>query len=45
MLLLRYHVGLNVGEIAQVIDRSYKGTESLLKPEAQQLREALEDGF
>ena len=46
VLLLRYHVGLNVGEIAQVIDRSYKGTESLLSRARQQLREALEDaGF
>lgn len=46
VLILRYHVGLSVGEIAQVIDRSYKGTESLLSRARQQLREALEDaGF
>lgn len=46
VLLLRYYVGLNVGEIAQVIDRSYKGTESLLSRARQQLREALEEaGF
>lgn len=29
-LLLRYYVGLSVGEIAEVIGRSYKATESLL---------------
>lgn len=46
VLLLRYYVGLNVGEIAQVIDRSYKGTESLLSRARQQLRDALEEaGF
>ena len=46
VLLLRYYVGLNVGEIAQVIDRSYKGTESLLSRARQQLRDALDDaGF
>lgn len=41
VLILRYHVGLNVGEIAQVIDRSYKGTESLLSRARQQLRDAM----
>ena len=46
VLLLRYYVGLNVGEIAQVIDRSYKGTESLLSRARQQLRDALDEaGF
>ena len=30
VLLLRYQVGLSVPEIATIIDRSYKGTESLL---------------
>lgn len=45
-LILRYHVGLSVGEIAQVIDRSYKGTESLLSRARQQLRDAMiEAGF
>ncbi len=41
VLILRYHVGLSVGEIAQVIDRSYKGTESLLSRSRQQLRDAM----
>lgn len=41
VLILRYHVGLSVGEIAQVIDRSYKGTESLLSRARQQLRDAM----
>lgn len=46
VLILRYHVGLSVGEIAQVIDRSYKGTESLLSRARQQLRDAMtEAGF
>ena len=46
VLLLRYHVGLSVGEIAQVVDRSYKGTESLLSRARQQLRDAMtETGF
>jgi len=30
VLLLRYHVGLSVTEIAEVLGRSYKATESLL---------------
>jgi RNA polymerase sigma-70 factor (ECF subfamily) len=30
VLLLRYQVGLSVPEIATIIERSYKGTESLL---------------
>jgi RNA polymerase sigma-70 factor (ECF subfamily) len=46
VLILRYHVGLSVGEIAQVVDRSYKGTESLLSRARQQLREVLDEtGF
>jgi len=46
VLILRYQVGLSVGEIAQVIDRSYKGTESLLSRARQQLRNVLdESGF
>lgn len=45
-LILRYHVGLSVGEIAQVVDRSYKGTESLLSRARQQLRDEMaEAGF
>lgn len=43
VLILRYHVGLSVGEIAQVIDRSYKGTESLLSRARQQLRDLLDE--
>lgn len=42
-LLLRYHVGLGVDEIAVVIDRSYKGTESLLSRARAQMREAMEE--
>lgn len=46
VLILRYHVGLSVGEIAQVVDRSYKGTESLLSRARQQLRDVLDEtGF
>ncbi len=46
VLILRYQVGLSVGEIAQVIDRSYKGTESLLSRARQQLREVVDEtGF
>ena len=40
-LLLRYHVGLSVSEVAEVMDRSYKGAESLLSRGRTQLREAL----
>ncbi len=42
VLLLRYHVGLGVPEIAEVIGRSYKGTESLLSRARIQLRDAIE---
>ena len=42
VLLLRYHVGLNVSEVAEVMDRSYKGAESLLSRARVQLREALQ---
>ena len=42
VLLLRYQVGLSVSEIAEVIDRSYKGTESLLSRARSQLRAALD---
>ena len=41
VLLLRYHVGLSVGEVAEVIERSYKGTESLLSRARAQLKTAL----
>ncbi len=42
VLMLRYHVGLGVDEIALVLDRTYKGTESLLSRARAQMREAME---
>jgi RNA polymerase sigma-70 factor (ECF subfamily) len=42
VLLLRYQVGLSVSEIAEVIERSYKGTESLLSRARSQLRAVLD---
>lgn len=42
VLLLRYQVGLGVDEIAEVVSRSYKGTESLLSRARTQLRDAIE---
>jgi RNA polymerase sigma-70 factor (ECF subfamily) len=42
VLLLRYQIGLSVAEVAEVIDRSYKGTESLLSRARGQLRAALD---
>ena len=39
-LLLRYHVGLSVAEIAEVLGRSYKGTESLLSRVRRQFHHA-----
>jgi RNA polymerase sigma-70 factor (ECF subfamily) len=42
VLLLRYEVGLSVTEVAEVIDRSYKGAESLLSRARSQLRVALD---
>jgi RNA polymerase sigma factor (sigma-70 family) len=42
VLLLRYQVGLSVSEISEVIERSYKGTESLLSRARSQLRVALD---
>jgi RNA polymerase sigma-70 factor (ECF subfamily) len=41
-ILLRYHVGLSVTEVADVLGRSYKATESLLSRGRRQLRIALE---
>lgn len=41
VLLLRYDVGLGVDEISEVLDRSYKGTESLLSRARGQLRDAM----
>ena len=43
-LLLRYHVGLSVGEIAEVLGRSYKGTESLLSRVRRQFETAFMNG-
>ncbi len=42
VLLLRYHMGLGVDEIATILDRTYKGTESLLSRARAQMREAME---
>jgi len=42
VLLLRYHLGLGVDEIATILERSYKGTESLLSRARAQMREAME---
>lgn len=39
-LLLRYHVGLSVAEIAEVLGRSYKATESLLSRVRRQFHHA-----
>ncbi|MEZ4864130.1 MAG: RNA polymerase sigma factor [Caldilineaceae bacterium] len=39
-LLLRYHVGLSVAEIAEVLGRSYKATESLLSRVRRQFQHA-----
>lgn len=44
VLLLRYQVGLGVDEIAEVLDRSYKGTESLLSRARGQLRDIMREG-
>ncbi len=43
-LLLRYHVGLSVSEIAEVLGRSYKGTESLLSRVRRQFETAFMNG-
>jgi RNA polymerase sigma-70 factor (ECF subfamily) len=45
VLLLRYYEGFAVDEIAKIIDRSYKATESLLSRARSQLREALRGSF
>ena len=45
-LLLRYHVGLSVSEVADILNRSYKATESLLSRSRRQLEANLgEAGF
>lgn len=43
VLLMRYHVGLGVDEIAKVLGQSYKSTESLLSRARMELRKALEN--
>lgn len=43
VLLLRYQIGLGVDEIAEILDRSYKGTESLLSRARGQLRDAMRE--
>lgn len=40
VLLLRYHVGLSVAEIAEILGRSYKATESLLSRVRSQFQHA-----
>jgi RNA polymerase sigma-70 factor, ECF subfamily len=43
VLLMRYHVGLGVDEIAKVLGVSYKSTESLLSRARMELRKALDN--
>ena len=42
-LLLRYREGMNVNEVAQILGRSYKATESLLTRGRALFRAALDD--
>ncbi len=42
-LLLRYHMGLSVPEVAEAMGRSYKATESLLSRGRSQLKAALQN--
>lgn len=42
-LILRYYMGLSVSEVATVLDRSYKGTESLLSRARHQFQEAFRE--
>lgn len=42
-LLLRYHLGLSVPEVAEAMGRSYKATESLLSRGRSQLKAALQN--
>ncbi|MCB0045860.1 MAG: RNA polymerase sigma factor [Caldilineaceae bacterium] len=41
-LLLRYHIGLSVSEVAESMGKTYKATESLLSRSRRQLRQILE---
>lgn len=43
VLLLRYHMGFTVGEVADIINRTYKATESLLSRARKQLQDILND--
>jgi RNA polymerase sigma-70 factor (ECF subfamily) len=43
VLLMRYHVGLGVDEIAKILGVSYKSTESLLSRARMELRKILDD--
>jgi RNA polymerase sigma-70 factor, ECF subfamily len=42
VLLMRYHVGLGVDEIAVVLERTYKATESLLSRARMELRKVMD---
>lgn len=41
-LLLRYHMGMSVSEVAEIMEASYKATESLLSRARRQLQAVLE---
>lgn len=41
-LILRYHLGLSVSEVAEAMGRSYKGTESLLSRGRKQLKDLMD---
>lgn len=43
VILLRYHMDFSVGEIADIIGRTYKATESLLSRARKQLQDILEE--
>jgi RNA polymerase sigma-70 factor (ECF subfamily) len=42
-LLLRYHMGMSVSEVAEIMETSYKATESLLSRARRQLQAVLEN--
>jgi RNA polymerase sigma-70 factor (ECF subfamily) len=42
-LLLRYHMGMSVNEVAEILESSYKATESLLSRARRQLQAVLEN--
>ncbi|MEZ4731647.1 MAG: sigma factor-like helix-turn-helix DNA-binding protein [Caldilineaceae bacterium] len=41
VLLMRYHIGLGVDEIAGILGKTYRGAESLLSRSAAELRQAM----